>query len=145
MVQGRDHAGLRRTTTGTSGPTERPTWLGPSGQVVWHPERRALVLRRVLGGHAGPEPAQPRRSPRSSRTSRASGSTDVGVDGFRLDAAKHLIEDGKDAQVNTPETNAWLAGFRRSVDAVEPDALLIGEVYDPATIAGPLRPRRAST
>ena len=37
---------------------------------------------------------------------------DVGVDGFRLDAVKHFIEDGKDAQVNTPETLAWLAGFK---------------------------------
>ena len=37
---------------------------------------------------------------------------DVGVDGFRLDAAKHLIEDGPDAQTNTPETKAWLAGFK---------------------------------
>jgi alpha-amylase len=51
---------------------------------------------------------------------------DMGVDGFRLDAAKHLIEDGKDAQTNTPETKAWLAGFKEAVDAVNPDALLVG-------------------
>ena len=36
---------------------------------------------------------------------------DLGVDGFRLDAARHLIEDGETLQ-NTPETFAWLAGFR---------------------------------
>jgi glycosidase len=60
---------------------------------------------------------------------------DMGVDGFRLDAAKHLIEDGE-TQTNTPETHAWLAGFKASVDAVDPGALLVGEVWDPPSIAG---------
>lgn len=54
----------------------------------------------------------------------------MGVDGFRLDAARHLIEDGPDSQVNTPETHAWLAGFRDSVHAGRPDALVVGEVAD---------------
>ena len=53
---------------------------------------------------------------------------DMGVDGFRLDAAQHLIEDGPTRQVNTPETHAWLAGFRASVHAAEPGALVLGEV-----------------
>ena len=61
---------------------------------------------------------------------------DMGVDGFRLDAAKHLIEDGQDAQTNTPATHAWLAGFKASVDGVDPGAMLVGEVWDPASIAG---------
>ena len=82
------------------------------------------------------------RSPPSSRMSPGSGSTDMGVDGFRLDAAKHLIEDGKD-QVNTPETHDWLAGFKRSVDATKPGSLLVGEVFDPATIAGRYVPESA--
>jgi len=56
---------------------------------------------------------------------------DYGVDGFRLDAAKHLVEDGPDAQVNTPETHAWLAGFREAAHAVRPDALVLGEVWEP--------------
>ena len=55
---------------------------------------------------------------------------EMGVDGFRIDAAKHLIEDGPDAQVNTPETHAWLAGFRGSVHADKPASLVLGEVAD---------------
>ena len=38
---------------------------------------------------------------------------DVGVDGFRLDGAKHLIEDGQ-VQQNSDSTHAWYQDFRRS-------------------------------
>jgi glycosidase len=59
---------------------------------------------------------------------------DMGVDGFRLDAAKHLIEDGKQLE-NTPATHAWLEGFSERVHATHPDALVLGEVYDSTTIS----------
>jgi alpha-amylase len=61
---------------------------------------------------------------------------DVGVDGFRIDAAKHLIEDDGPHQINTPETLAWLAGFNQHVHASHPDALVVGEVWDIGPIAG---------
>jgi glycosidase len=54
----------------------------------------------------------------------------MGVDGFRIDAARHLIEDGPKAQLNTPETQAWLAAFRDSVHAHSPEQLVLGEVND---------------
>jgi glycosidase len=53
---------------------------------------------------------------------------DVGVDGFRLDAVRHLIEDG-DVMNDTPETIAWLQGFQSHVKRVAPDALTIGEIW----------------
>jgi Glycosidases len=54
----------------------------------------------------------------------------MGVDGFRIDAARHLIEDGPTTQLNTPETHAWLAAFRDSVHARGTDQLVLGEVND---------------
>ena len=60
--------------------------------------------------------------------------TDVGVDGFRLDAAKHLIEDGATLE-NTPETHAWWKTFRTAVEVKAPGALLLGEVWDTPQIS----------
>ena len=54
---------------------------------------------------------------------------EMGVDGFRLDAARHLIEDGEELE-NTPETRAWLVAFREAVRGSRPDALVLGEVWD---------------
>jgi alpha-amylase len=58
---------------------------------------------------------------------------EMGVDGFRLDAAKHLIEDG-DVVENTPETMAWLQGFGERLHARHPEALILGEVYDASIV-----------
>jgi glycosidase len=60
---------------------------------------------------------------------------DLGVDGFRIDAAKHLIEIDAQHQVNTPETLSWLADFAATVHAGHPDALIVSEVWDIARIA----------
>ncbi len=53
---------------------------------------------------------------------------DVGVDGFRLDAARHLVEDG-DVVSDTPQTIAWLEDFNAYIDSIAPDALVLGEVW----------------
>src|SRR5512143_3600363 len=51
-----------------------------------------------------------------------------GVDGFRLDATRHLVEDGPGAgQNDTPGTHAFLREFSAAVRRVKPDAILVGE------------------
>lgn len=54
---------------------------------------------------------------------------DMGVDGFRLDAAKYLIEDGTSIQ-NTDATHQWYKNFRPVYTALNPQAMTIGEVWD---------------
>jgi alpha-amylase len=58
----------------------------------------------------------------------------MGVDGFRLDAARHLIEDGAELD-NTPETFEWLQAFRSTVHETKPDAVVLGEVWDATSVA----------
>jgi glycosidase len=53
---------------------------------------------------------------------------EMGVDGFRLDAVRHLIEDGA-VQQDTPATHAWLRDFHRYVHDIAPRSVLIGEVW----------------
>lgn len=52
----------------------------------------------------------------------------VGVDGFRLDAAKHLIEEG-DKIENTASTHNWLKSFYQAYKTDNPNAYTVGEVY----------------
>jgi len=59
---------------------------------------------------------------------------DVGVDGFRLDAARHLIEDG-DIVADTRATVAWLEGFSDYVHSIDSDALVLGEVWSSTSVA----------
>ncbi len=53
---------------------------------------------------------------------------DIGIDGFRVDAAKHLIEEG-DKVENTPATHEWLKGFYTAYKRQNPQAYTVGEVY----------------
>jgi glycosidase len=52
-----------------------------------------------------------------------------GVDGFRLDAVRYLVENGAGAQWDQPETHAALRRIRAALQADYPDALLVGEVW----------------
>ncbi len=54
--------------------------------------------------------------------------TDLGVDGFRLDAIKHLIEEGR-GQENTPSTHEWLQAFHDHYKTVDPNAFTVGEAW----------------
>lgn len=53
----------------------------------------------------------------------------VGIDGFRLDAAQFIVEDGSEIQ-NTPETHAWYKDLRKSYKSVNPQAMTVGEVWN---------------
>ncbi|HET9588557.1 MAG TPA: alpha-amylase family glycosyl hydrolase [Anaerolineales bacterium] len=54
---------------------------------------------------------------------------DIGVDGFRLDGAKHIFEEGT-AVENTPLTHAWYKELRSFYKGVNPQAMTVGEVWN---------------
>ncbi len=61
---------------------------------------------------------------------------DRGADGFRLDAARHLIEGPNGEQFDTPATHAFWTDFSAFVRGLRPDTVLIGESWtDTARIA----------
>jgi glycosidase len=60
---------------------------------------------------------------------------EVGVDGFRLDAAKHIFPDDRPL-----DNHAFWKEFRREMEAIKPDVYLVGEVYDRKEIVAPYLP-----
>ena len=53
---------------------------------------------------------------------------DVGIDGLRVDAAKHLIEEG-DKLENTQSTHDWFKEYYSSQKSSHPEAFMLGEVF----------------
>lgn len=63
-----------------------------------------------------------------------------GLDGFRLDAAKHIYGDfastASTAEIQA-KNKAWWQEFRAGMTKVKPEAYLIGEVWDSLTVIAP--------
>ncbi len=64
----------------------------------------------------------------------------LGIDGFRLDAAKHLYENFPTDRID-PKTTAnnqkFWQEFRAGLNAVKPDAFVVGEIWDSPIIVAP--------
>ena len=53
---------------------------------------------------------------------------DIGVDGFRIDAVKHWIEQGNQ-QDNSPATLAWWRDFYQYQKSINPSLMTVGEAW----------------
>jgi alpha-amylase len=53
---------------------------------------------------------------------------EMGVDGFRLDAVRHLIEYGTDYEDSLP-THRWLRAWDDHLDTLDPRLFTVGEVW----------------
>ena len=106
---------------------DSPGWLGPWGQEVWHEKDDEFYYGIFWEGM----PDLNLRNDAVTAEMQDIGSywlTEVGVDGYRLDAARHLIEDGS-IQSDTPETYSWLAGFSGAMHNVNAQTLVLGEIW----------------
>lgn len=105
-----------------------PGYAGPWGQVVWIPSKTGYYYAMFWDQM----PDLNFRNPAvTEEIYKASDFwlEDVGVDGFRIDAARHLVENG-DIQANTPETHEWFKAFRTHYKSGAPQAITVGEIWD---------------
>ncbi len=121
---------------------DKPTdYKGPWNQAIWHRPRGAgdAPSAYYYGLFSSTMPDLNYRNPDVTAQARETVRTwlaDLHADGFRLDAIRHLIEDGP-VQENTPETHEWLRGFFTHYKGLNPDAFTIGEVWaSPQDAAG---------
>ena len=61
---------------------------------------------------------------------------DMGADGFRLDAIRHLIEEDGNFS-STDASHDWLVGWDDFLDDVDPQSLTVGEVWDDTPVVAP--------
>jgi glycosidase len=104
-----------------------PTIRGPWDQVVWHESNRLHYYGVFWEGMPDLNYRNPAVTGEAYRVADF-WLRDMGVDGFRLDAVRYMIEDGAE-MADTPETIEWLAGFRAHVKSVNAAALTLGEVW----------------
>ncbi len=113
----------------------KPVYSGPWGEQVWYPTTTGYY-------YAIFSKSMPDLNFRNAEVTAQMENAvkfwleTTGIDGFRLDAARHLIEDGT-VQANTPETHAWFQQFRTFFKGINPMVVTIGELAGehPVTMA----------
>jgi glycosidase len=110
-------------------PTKRDD-KGPWGQDLWHksPERDEYYYGIFTSEMPDLNYENPEVRAEAARVGKF-WLTEMGVDGFRLDAVPYLVEEGT-AVANTPGTHAVLREFAASVRRAAPGAFTVGEVWD---------------
>ncbi len=141
---GVDHPWFIESASGPASPrrdwyvwrAENPGWRQPWGDgPTWHRKNGSWYYGIFWSGM--PDLNFRNREVRAAAKRLAGFWLDRGIDGFRLDAARHLIADGPGpGQSDTPETHAFWREFAAAVRQKAPEALLVGENWtDTATIA----------
>ncbi len=108
----------------------RPDIKGPWGQDVWHksPVRDEYYYGIFWSGMPDLNYENPAVREEAKRVARY-WLTEMGVDGFRLDAVPYLVEVGNVVK-DTRETHDILRDFGADVRRIAPRAFTVGEVWD---------------
>lgn len=117
---------------------ENPGYRGPDNQEVWHEYRGRFYYGVFWSGMPDLNLENAAVTAELYDVARY-WLDDLGVDGFRLDAVKHFIEDGEE-QENTAATRAWAAAFNQHVHTINPDALTVGEIWSSSFNVAPYVP-----
>jgi len=114
-----------------------PAYKGPWGQKVWHSLRGGKgPYYYGLFGRDMPDLNYHNKSATDDMldivkfwaADEQQGGGGFNLDGYRLDAIRHLIEEGRQ-QDNTHATHQWLKDFRKFYKDLSPDLVCVGEVW----------------
>ncbi len=113
-----------------------PKWTQPwGGDPSWHPRNGAFYYGVFWSGMPDVNYRNAEAKAEMFRLGRQW--LLQGIDGYRLDATRYLVETGPGAgQSDTPETHQVLKEFSTTVQRIRPDAILVAEnTVDTATLA----------
>ncbi len=105
-----------------------PGYVGPWGEQVWHKDLSGYYYGIFDTGMPDLNFNNPQVTRQMEDVVRF-WLQDVGVDGFRVDAAKHLIEEGS-VQANSEATHAWYQAFRPYYKGLNSQAMTVGEIIE---------------
>ena len=110
--------------------SSKPSEPGPWGQNAWHRSPRREEYFYGVFWHTMPDLNYETAAVRAEAKRIATfWLTEMGVDGFRLDAVPYLVEEGT-RLIGTPGTHAFLREYAAHVRSVAPNAFTVGEVWD---------------
>lgn len=105
-----------------------PGWQKPGGGAAWYPTASGYYYGIFDASMPDLNLANPAVEAELTEVMRTW--LDRGVDGFRLDAVRYLVESGPGTgQVDQPATHAFLKRLRASLHRTHPQALLVAEAW----------------
>jgi alpha-amylase len=104
-----------------------PGTTGPWGQTLWHYNNGSFYYGLFWSGMPDLNYTNPEVKDEMFDVARF-WLEDMGVDGFRLDAVKYIIENENSVE-DTEETLQFWQDFRTHIKAVNPDAFAVGEAW----------------
>jgi glycosidase len=125
----------------------KPEWKGPWGQQVWFTPDGRNAGPFFYGIFSSYMPDLNYHNPDVTKEMNKVTEywiKDYGVAGYRLDAIRHLIEDGQ-LQENSKATHQWLKDWHKFYKKVRPDAFTIGEVWSSTDVIAAYVPDQMDT
>ena len=108
---------------------QNPSYKGPLNEEVWHPSTSGGYYYGIFNSGMPDLNYDNPLVTREMEKVTAYWAEEMGVDGFRLDAAQYLIEDGQ-RQDNTEKTHAWYREFRKYLKRLNPELITVGEIWN---------------
>ena len=104
-----------------------PGVQGPWGQPVWHPWGGQYFYGIFWSGMPDLNYSNPAVTEEFDAITRF-WIEEMGADGLRLDAIRHLMESGNEMS-DTDATHQWLKSYNQRIDVYAPSALTVGEIW----------------